>query len=138
MFIINATVLRQLSTYHEQHTQTGDYHNNFLSQFSLFQPSSGSRDSAEVGAKTFRRRSVVIITARVRTTTGRYRFHRCLSVHRGGQSADSAGGGVSPVGGGGQVSLVEGGVWSVQLGGWVSPAGGGVSQGGVSQDRTPE
>ena len=60
----------------------------------------------------------VFITARVRSTTGRYCFHRCLSVHRGGgQPAHSAGGGgsvVSPAGVGGQPA-----------GGWVSPGGGG-------------
>ena len=84
----------------------------------------------------------------------------CLSVHRRGQSADSAGG-VSPAGGGGQsswggVSPAGGGVspaggwgWVSQPGGSVQPGGvswgGSVSQGGsagggrlVSQDRTTE
>ena len=91
-----------------------------------------------------------LVTARVRSTTGRYCFHRCLSVHRGGggQPTQPGGrgvspvGGVSPAGGGGWISPAGGG--SVQPGGWVSPAGGGgVSPaggggGGVSQDRTTE
>ena len=72
----------------------------------------------------------------------------CLSVHRGGQSANSAGEGVSPTRGrgwGGSVSRGGGVSWRgvSQLGGGSGQsAGGGVSQGGsvggVSQDSTTE
>ena len=93
----------------------------------------------------------IVITARVRSTTGRYCFHRCLSVHRGGgvRSVQPGGGQVSPAGGGGVRSVQPGGGGQSALG-WVrSVAGGGqvssqgVGQvsgggGGVSQDRTTE
>ena len=64
-----------------------------------------------------------IFPARVRSTTGRYCFHRCLSVHRG-QSADSARGGESSWGGGqsSRRGSVQGG--SVQPGGVSQPGGG--------------
>ena len=71
--------------------------------------------------KTFRKWNVyfyfssLFITSRVRSTTGRYCFHRCLSVHRGGDQPAGGGGGVRSVQpGGGQVRSVARG-W----GGWV-------------------
>ena len=89
-------------------------------------------------------RIIDIITARVRSTTGRLCFDTCLSVcHGGGQ--------VQPVGGGGVRSSQRGGVRSSrQGGGQVQPAGGegsgpvgggqvqlaGGGAGEVSQDRT--
>ena len=57
------------------------------------------------------------ITARVRSTTGRYCFHRCLSVHRGGGGS----GYPSPGGGGGPGTTPRGGGY---LTGY--PPGGGV------------
>ena len=67
-----------------------------------------------------------LVTACVRSTTGRYCFHRCLSVHRGGSGQVSLAGGsgqsrrgqVSPATGGGSGQSSWGG-------GQVSPAGGG-------------
>ena len=95
----------------------------------------------------------ILITARVRSTTGWYCFHRCLSVHRGGgvRSVQLRGGSGQSSRGGGSAS--EEGVRSVQLGGGGSASGGSgqSSQGGVrsvqrggqlgrgvSQDRTTE
>ena len=65
-----------------------------------------------------------IFTARVRSTTGRYCFHRCLSVHRGGGQVQLVGGS-GPAGRGGQV---QGGPGSGPArGGGSGPASGGGS-----------
>ena len=91
-----------------------------------------------------------IFTARVRSTTGRYCFHRCLSVHRGGGEGGvsqggrggSAGGRGGSAGGEGWVSQGGG-----QLGGrggsaggegWVSRGEGWVSRGGGVGQRGGE
>ena len=73
--------------------------------------------------------STSIFTARVRST-GRYCFHRCLSVHRGGRGGGSSQGGVRSSRGGG-VGQVQpegrGGSGPARGEGWVrSSWGGGV------------
>ena len=45
-------------------------------------------EEATGGSDAFEESLICIITARVRSTTGRYCFHRCLSVHRGGGPVD--------------------------------------------------
>ena len=64
---------------------------------------------------------VGIFTARVRSTTGRYCFHRCLSVHRGG--------------GGGPVRYPPRGVWVPPRGGDRSP---GTPRGGTEVRVPPQ
>ena len=51
-----------------------------------------------------------VITARVRSTTGRYCFHRCLSVHRGGYPDPPPGGTRTPPPPGGVPGPPSGGV----------------------------
>ena len=68
----------------------------------------------------------LFITARVRSTTGRYCFHRCLSVHRGGEGWVRRGGRGGSAGGRGWVS--RGGGVGQQGGGVGQPGGGGVGQ----------
>ena len=58
-----------------------------------------------------------IFTARVRSTTGRYCFHRCLSVHRGGGGVR-----VPPPGGGTWPGTPRGGTWPPR--GYPDPPGG--------------
>ena len=81
----------------------------------------------------------MLITARVRSTTGRLCFDTCLSVcsQRGVRSSQLGGGQVQP---GGVRSSRGGSGPAGQGGGRSGPAGGGGSgpagRGGVSQDRT--
>ena len=88
---------------------------------------------------------VTLITARVRSMTGRYCFHRCLSVHRGGGGSGyppppGGGSGYPPWGGPGPpwgglgppwgVRVPPGGVWVPPQGVWVPPWGVRVPPGG--------
>ena len=85
-----------------------------------------------------------IFTARVRSTTGRYCFHRCLSVHRGGEGGSGypPPGGVPdrvPPRGGYLTGYPPGGVWIPPGGVWVPPPGGrsGYPPGGVPGQVPP-
>ena len=76
-----------------------------------------------------------IITARVRSTTGRYCFHRCLSVHRGGSGPAGRGGGVrSSWLGGGSGRVGRGGSGPASRGG-SGPAGRGGGSAKIWQQK---